>query len=136
LDLSDRLILPFDRSAYASAVQRYVGAPEEYAKAKDVPRSGTGPRGNKNSRPGNGKPTVDLKPLHNAADTFINNAKKFKKWADVWKETVYGSGGLESNVMAIERMSHNSHMADFETRILDLEDGGGVSSFVSFISFL
>lgn len=134
LELSDRPILPFDMSAYAARVEEYIDDLEEYAKANGAPLNSKSSRDNKHSRPGNKKPTVDLEPLHKAAKGFTTNAKKFKKWADVWKETVYGSGGLESNVMAIERMSHNSHMGDFETHVLDLEEGGGVSNMLIFIS--
>lgn len=133
LELSDRPILPFDMKAYATAVQQYVDDLDKYAKANGAPLSGKSARGNKNSRPGNRKPVVDLKPLHRAAKVFTANAMKFRKWSDVWKETVYGSGGLESNVMAIERMSHNSHMGDFETHVLDLEEGGGVSTHWSLV---
>ncbi|KAK2767797.1 hypothetical protein FQN54_003956 [Arachnomyces sp. PD_36] len=136
LELSDRPILPFDMRAYASAVEQYIVDLEDYAKSNDAPlKSINNNRSHKHSRGGknnNNKPTVDLQPLYKAAKTFETNAEKFKKWGDKWKETVYGSGGLESNVMAIERMSHNSHMADFETHVLDLEEGGGIPNRTQF----
>ena len=134
LELSDRPILPFDMVAYAAAVRQYVVNLEEYAKSQGAPLGKTSTRDNKNSHPGDSNPVVDLRPLHNAAKVFTTNADKFKMWSDVWKDTVYGSGGLESNVMAIERMSHNSRMANFETHILDLEEGGGVSNQYFFSS--
>jgi hypothetical protein len=36
-------------------------------------------------------------------------------------------GGYESNIMAIQRVNHNARMAAFDTNLLDLEEGGGVS---------
>jgi len=73
-----------------------------------------------------------LKPLHDAAKTFRENAAIFHEWDRSWMETFNGSGEFESNAMAIRRMSHNTRMANFETHILDLEEGGGVPNRTQF----
>lgn len=123
LALADSPILPFDMEAYAAYVSTYVSDLENYAKSKNAPMNPPPPE-----KPG---PYVNLKPLYDAATAFRENAAQFHEWDQLWQDTVYGSGGFESNVMAIKRMSHNSRMANFETHILDLEEGGGVSVFPS-----
>jgi hypothetical protein len=45
-----------------------------------------------------------------------------------WDSVVLGGGGFESAIVAAHRKSHNNRMANFETHLLDLEEGGGVSS--------
>lgn len=86
LELSDRELLPFDFKVYASAVKGYVGDLEGYAKSKGSEKQG-----------------FDLNALHQAADVFAKNAEEFHEWSKAWEEAI-GSGGLESNVMAIKRM--------------------------------
>ncbi|KAH0542691.1 hypothetical protein FGG08_002924 [Glutinoglossum americanum] len=50
----------------------------------------------------------DAEPLQGAADQFIRNAKIFQDWEQEWSDVVYGS------------------VANFETHLLDLEEGGGL----------
>jgi hypothetical protein len=45
-----------------------------------------------------------------------------------WDSVVLGGAGYESAIVAAHRKSHNNRMANFETHLLDLEEGGGVSS--------
>ncbi|KKA19296.1 Glutamate carboxypeptidase Tre2, partial [Rasamsonia emersonii CBS 393.64] len=78
--------------------------------------------------------SVNLKPLYDAAGVFRENAARFHAWDQVWYSAVYGSGGFESNVMGIKRTSHNTRMANFETRLLDLAEDGGVSIAFSDLS--
>jgi len=56
----------------------------------------------------------------------------FEKWEMEWDSTVVGGGGFESTILAAHRKSHNNRMANFETHLLDLEEGGGVS-FLSIV---
>jgi len=73
----------------------------------------------------------DLSPLQHASQYFEERAKIFHEWDTAWSQVVFGSGGaFETNVMAIRRMSHNSRMAEFETHLLDLEEGGGVNASI------
>ena len=107
LELSDRWILPFDLEAYALAVKGYVNDLEDYGK-----RDGVHP--------------LDLKSLHDAADAFAEKAKVFHDWDRAWTQNVFNvPGGFESSALAVQRMSHNSRMSDFETDLLDVD--GGVS---------
>jgi hypothetical protein len=43
-----------------------------------------------------------------------------------WDAMVLSSGGFESPKSGARRKSHNARMANFETHLLDLEEGGGV----------
>jgi hypothetical protein len=81
-------------------------------------------------------PTPDGVPfslvtLQDAVLQFQSDAKEFEEWEEEWERVVYSSGGFESASMEAHRMSHNTRMADFETHLLDLEEGGGVSSCLS-----
>jgi hypothetical protein len=118
LEIADRPILPYDMEAYARAVSRYVSDLENYAKKKGAPVGGD-------------KPLWDPSPLRHASQYFGERAKVFHEWDIAWNQVVVGPGGpFETNVMAIRRMSHNSRMAEFESHLLDLEDGGGVSASI------
>ncbi len=68
-----------------------------------------------------------LEPLQEAVLQFQSDAKQFEAWEVEWDNVVYSSGGFESASLEAHRMSHNTRMADFETHLLDLEPGGGVS---------
>ncbi|KAI9737015.1 MAG: hypothetical protein M1834_000604 [Cirrosporium novae-zelandiae] len=114
LELSDRPILPYDMVAYSDAILGYVNDISSYASHRIS-------KAEKDGR----KPTLDLSRLFDAAKGFQKNSREFHDWDNTWETMVYGSG-FENNVMAIKRMSHNSRMANFETHLLDLEDGGGL----------
>jgi hypothetical protein len=107
LDLSENPMLPFDMEAYGRYVTGWVKDLDEFAKSK--------------------KADVNTKRMHEAAATLEANAAQFQEWTRVWHDSVWGSGGYESNVMAIQRVNHNMQMASFDTHLLDLADGGGVS---------
>ena len=109
LEMADSPVLPFDFKAYARTVKGYVEDLEKYAGTKDSQHN-----------------AVDLKPLHDAAEEFVENARQFHEFDQSWSDAVFGHGGLETNVMAIKRMSHNTRMANFETNLLDID--GGVST--------
>lgn len=117
-DIADKPILPFDMEDYAKYVEKYVSDLEGYVRgreqAADVPNG------------------LDLKPLHDQAAKFKTEAHAFHDWGRAWTELVFSSGGFENNVMAIKRMSHNNRMANFETHLLDLEDGGGLQNRTQF----
>lgn len=113
LELADRPILPYDLIAYASAIHGYIKDLDDYtsSKAKNNPDA-----------------KLNLGPLREATTQFMHDAQEFHNWERTWTETLYNSGGLETSVMAIQRMSHNARMANFETHLLDLSEGGGVRS--------
>ena len=114
LELAARPLLPFDLEAYAKAVKGYVTDLEKYV-------------GEKIASSKDGKPSLDLEPLNEAAEVFMQNARIFHQWDAEWTSMIYGTGGFESSVTTLERMAHNTKMANFETDLLDL--AGGVSSF-------
>lgn len=110
LDLSENPMLPFDMQAYARHVTGWVKDLENFAKDK--------------------KADVNLKTMFNAAAELESNTAEFESWNKIWHDSVWGSGGYESNVMAIQRVNHNVRMASFDTHLLDLEKDGGVSFLV------
>ena len=123
LELASQPILPFDFEKYASAVSTYVDDLMAYAKSKNPPLHHE-----------NGKFVVDLKPLVDAAAQFVGSAKEFHDWDRRWSQSMYGaSGGFETNVVAIKRMSHNTRMANFETNLLDVEGGVRLSPIRLFL---
>ena len=108
LEMADTRILPFDFNAYARALRGYVEDLEQHARSK----GGSGQR-------------LNLQPLYQVISEFAKQAHEFHEWDRAWAEVVYAQGGLESNVLAIKRMSHNTRMMNFETNLLDVD--GGVS---------
>ncbi|KAI9792117.1 MAG: hypothetical protein M1833_001265 [Piccolia ochrophora] len=109
LELADEPVLPFDFKAYASAVEGYVKDLRHYTDEKQKAS----------------KSTLDLTPLSAAAEQFTNNAAEFDQWG---QQFMYDGVLHEDGVQAIHRMSYNARMANFDTHLLDLEDGGGVST--------
>lgn len=134
LELADSPILPFDLEAYATEFASYVENLKAYAQSKDVPLKSTTRAIQERSQ------SVDLKPLYEAAELFKVHASQFQQWEQVWYSTVYGQGGFETNVMGVRRVDHNNRLARFETNLLDLSQGGGVStllfSSMPFFNFL
>lgn len=106
LDVSENPMLPFDMEAYARHVTRWVKELDHFAKKKGA--------------------KVDMQLMYNAAAELEANTAQFQSWNQVWHDSVWDSGGYESNVMAIQRVNHNTRMASFDTNLLDLEEGGGV----------
>lgn len=121
-ELIDNPVLPFDLDTYATYVNSYITDLEKYAKSKDVPVVRE-PTDSNTTTQGS---SVNLQPLFDAAKLFQDNAAQFNNWADLWHDAVWGSGGYENNVLAIQRVNHNTRMAGFDTHLLDLEEGGGV----------
>lgn len=107
LDLSENPMLPFDLEVYGDSIGGWVKDLDKFAKSK--------------------KAEVDMQPMFKAATEMKANAVTFQSWNKIWHDTVWGMGGYESNIMAVQRVSHNARMAAFDTNLLDLEEGGGVS---------
>ncbi|OQE28768.1 hypothetical protein PENSTE_c003G05598 [Penicillium steckii] len=112
LDLSENPMLPFDMESYARYMTGWVNDLDEFVKSK--------------------KANVDTKKMHEAAKELESNAAEFQEWTRVWHDSVWGSGGYESNVMAIQRVNHNMRMASFDTHLLDLDEGGGIPNRTQF----
>ncbi|KAJ5960341.1 Peptidase M28 [Penicillium vulpinum] len=112
LDLSESPMLPFDLEVYGDSIGGWVKDLDEFAKSK--------------------KAEVDMQPMFKAAIEMKTNAVTFESWTKTWHETVWGMGGYESNVMAVQRVNHNVRMAAFDTNLLDLEEGGGIPNRTQF----
>ena len=117
LEFSDRLILPFDISAYSSSLTEWAIDLENWAKTKGANQAGQAP--------------WNTDPLREAVMQFAKDARRFEEFELQWDSMVLG-GRFENANLAFHRKSHNTRMANFETHLLDLEDGGGVSCFLSF----
>jgi len=113
LEFCDRLVLPFDMAAYSASVTRWAMDLENWAENKGANQDGN--------------PSWSTNPLRDAVLQFANDARMFEKWELEWDAVVLGGGGFESAIQAAHRKSHNNRMANFETHLLDLEEGGGVS---------
>lgn len=114
LEFSDRLILPFDMSAYSASMTKWAIDLETWAESKGA------------NQDGNAKWSTE--PLREAVLQFTTDARLFENWETEWDAVVMGGGGFESAILAAHRQSHNTRMANFETHLLDLEEGGGVCS--------
>ncbi|KAJ6079562.1 hypothetical protein N7467_009315 [Penicillium canescens] len=112
LDLSENPMLPFDVEAYGSSVTGWVKDLDGFAKSK--------------------KAEVNMEPMFKAAAELQANTARFQSWNKIWHDTVWGLGGYESNVMAVQRVNHNARMASLDTNLLDLEEGGGVPNRTQF----
>ncbi|KAJ5550975.1 hypothetical protein N7461_005673 [Penicillium sp. DV-2018c] len=112
LDLSENAMLPFDLEAYGNSISAWVKDLDKFAKSK--------------------KAKVNMEPMFKAAAGMLANAIQFETWNKIWHDTVWGMGGYESNVMAVQRVNHNARMAAFDTNLLDLGEGGGIPNRTQF----
>lgn len=113
LDLSDRAIVPFDMVAYAEALKDWVRDLGKWIGDK-------GANKDEASR-------LSMKELEDAVALIKSNAEEFQRWELEWDHLVITSGGWEANDLGASRLVYNDKMALFETALLDLELGGGVS---------
>jgi hypothetical protein len=113
LEFADKLVLPFDISAYSASITKWTMDLENWVKNKGANKDG--------------KPKWSIGPLREAALQFANDARLFEEWETEWDQIVLAGGGFENSILAAHRKSHNNRMANFETHLLDLEEGGGVS---------
>jgi len=113
LDLADRPILPFDMSNYASNLGRYVGDLSHWADTKGVNK-------------GDDK-KIDLDPIRDAANHVTKAVSLFEQWEPYWEKNIIASNGWEPAGLGVRRLDYNNRMANFESDLLDLELGGGVS---------
>ncbi|EFQ32443.1 PA domain-containing protein [Colletotrichum graminicola] len=110
LELADRPILPFDMLAYGNRIERYVNDLSNFCEHRGA----------------SAQSKFSLEPLKNIVNNAKDNLKAFALWEMAWESTVMGGGGYETGEMGDKRLQFNNHMADFETALLDLEQGGGM----------
>lgn len=116
LEMADRPVLPFSMGAYAAALHSYVDDLDAWAQAK------------------RGDAAWDVTPLRRAAAELDSYAANFDAFEPAWEALVRGNGGFESSSMGSHRMGHNMLAGSFDTLLLDLEEGGGVSRLLNAIS--
>ena len=114
LEFSDRLVAPFDMASYAALATKWVMELDNWAERK-----------------GGSSDKWTINPLREAVLEMAKDIRLFEKWEAEWESLVLANGGYESAATGVRRQSHNNRMANFETHLLDLEEGGGVSSISS-----
>ncbi|KAL5338743.1 hypothetical protein BJX70DRAFT_193641 [Aspergillus crustosus] len=122
LQFADNPILPFDVEVYAQHLAAYVIDLENYARSKEVPIDNNAAGGD----------YVNLTPLYNATSKFRHDAEQFQRWPKLWHDAVWGAGGFENNIIALQRMSHNYRMAKLDVNLLDDRFGGGIPNRTQF----
>jgi len=122
-EIADEPVLPFDIEAYAREVNGYVKQLKNDVEEKE---KGNG-RGNGDIAGERGwerENKLDLSALEEAAEGFTKNAADFKAWEHNWTLREMGipeyNPMLEPRVLAIERISRNHRMSNFDTHLLDL----------------
>jgi len=111
LEMSQELIIPFSLIDYATAMGRYVKDLHSYAETKGM------------------SDTFDLSPLYDAVRSLQTSAQALDEWENWWFGQVFGSGGLETNALAFQRIEHNARLIEFETNLLDLPRPGNEGPF-------
>jgi hypothetical protein len=112
LELADRPIMPFDMAAYADSIGHWVGELEKWGANKGANQAGATPLG--------------FGVLKEASAELTRAVRAFEHWELEWENRVVAANGWESNGLGQGRENYNERMAHFETKLLDLEQGGGV----------
>jgi hypothetical protein len=114
LEYCDRPVVPFSIKSFAESVDKWVNEVDQWAI--------------KNGANQKGKKRWDAGPLKAAAAQLLIDAQKFENWEVNWESMLYGMSGFETGAMSAHRIHHNIRAGSFEKLLLDLEEGGGVSS--------
>ncbi|KAL4958295.1 hypothetical protein BDW69DRAFT_154645 [Aspergillus filifer] len=122
LQFADNPILPYDVEIYAEHLAAYVIDLENYARSKNVPIENDG----------SGDAVVNLTPLYNATSKLREDAEAFQRWSRLWHDAVWGAGGFENNIIALQRLQHNARMASLDVHLLDDRYGGGIPNRTQF----
>lgn len=112
LELAGRPILPFDMAAYANSLGHWVQELQDWSGNKGANQAGA--------------TTLDFGVLQEASTMLTQAVHGFGQWELEWEAKVVAASGWESNGLGQGRESYNNRMAHFETKLLDLEQGGGV----------
>ncbi|SZE99335.1 unnamed protein product [Blumeria hordei] len=118
LEYADKLVLPFDISAYSASLTQSVIDLDTWAANKGINQDGNTP--------------WSIEPLREAVLQLAGDSRRFSRWEQEWNAVVYGGGGYETPRMAEHRKSYNNRMANFETHLLDLDEGGGIPNRTQF----
>jgi hypothetical protein len=61
-----------------------------------------------------------FQPLVDSLTGLKKKADDFHKWESYWYNQVYATGGFETQSVTMQRITHNSQIARFESNLLDL----------------
>lgn len=118
LELSDRPILPFDMAAYANALYKWSNELAEWAEKKGLSQDG--------------QQKAQMENLKEAVLEVIDAVGTFQEWERIWQNSVLAANGWEPIRLGSKRCEFNNHMAQFETGLLDLAQGGGIPNRTQF----
>lgn len=113
LDLADRAVMPFDMLEYSNRLIDWADSLSIWGGSM----AGDHAEGL----------SASFAELSNAAKLIKSNAEQFANWEATWEQAVMSSGRWESNEFGAARLLYNDKMSQFESALLDLEVGGGVS---------
>lgn len=116
LELADRPILPFDMAAYANALYKWIDELVDWSENKGANQAGHTP--------------LDMNVLKEAALQVIDGVASFQDWEHVWQNSVLAANGWEPIRLGSKRCEYNDFMSQFETGLLDIAQGGGVSILI------
>jgi hypothetical protein len=118
LDLADRAVVPFDPVSYGKAIEDLITDLEKWAKMqqKDKLDKSAG---------------LEFHELKAASQAITDKARDFVKWEIDWDHKLMSAGGWEAQELGLQRWEFNSKLGLFESTLLDLEMGGGVSFMMS-----
>ena len=116
LELSDRLVLPFDMISYASSLSTWTDKLELWADEQGAKKAAIGPE----------KKPFSLAALKDAVKEVDKSVHEFIKFEVAWENSVMASNGWEPSSTGRQRCEYNSRMAKFESDLLDL-DGVSIS---------
>ncbi|OAA65701.1 glutamate carboxypeptidase [Niveomyces insectorum RCEF 264] len=124
IELADRPIMPFDIPAYAASLALWV---KELAQDIQKSQAAAGPAAGATA-----VVEVDVAGLEFAANVLVAAARDFERWDLKWESQVLAAGGWESSGLGSERVKYVNRMSQFETDLLDLENGGGIPNRTQF----
>ncbi|KAF3766857.1 Zn-dependent exopeptidase [Cryphonectria parasitica EP155] len=118
LELSDRPLLPFDMAAYANALYKWTNELSDWTDHKGANQDGQTP--------------LDLNVLKKAVLEVIEAVASFQDWEHIWQNSVLAANGWEPIRLGSKRCEFNNIMSQFETGLLDVEQGGGIPNRTQF----
>jgi N-acetylated-alpha-linked acidic dipeptidase len=109
LELSQEMLVPFNFHDYSSSLTTQLEKLTTYSETRGAPMPNE-----------QGKGGFDMTAMYDAARSLKKSAHDLDEWENWWRGQVMGSGGLETNALAAQRMAYNSKLSDFETDLLDI----------------
>ncbi|KAF4122328.1 Transferrin receptor-like dimerization domain [Geosmithia morbida] len=143
LDLADRAIVPMDIEAYADSLGGWVAdlddwikektsAKHSHSRSRDAAAAAAAVDDASSGSDKAGKVDLDLKELRDAAARVKQSAFNFSRWEEVWDNAVIANGGWEGGDFSDMRFRFNDILGNFDTELLDLEQGGGIPNRTQF----